>query len=401
MNIEVKELVKKYNQEHLLKFYDELNDKEKENLINEIKNVDFEQMKNIYENSYIDEVLDLNKISPLKIIKKCKNSEYINKGKELVKNSEYAIVIMAGGKASRLGYNMPKGCLKININGKSTSLFEHFINQLKNVYDEFGIYTNLYIMTNDEYDSVIKDFFKDNNYFDYNKESIHFFKQDNLPILDTKGKLLLSKKNEILKGPNGNGDIFEALKRYNMIDDMENKGIKYILFSTTDNILANLFDYNLIGATIINNYNVTTKTLVKKDGEKDWAFCKYNNKPFILPSSYITEDINNKKIDGDYVYRERNIAYHLVSLNSVKKYANISLPYHRAYKKNNYLDEFGNMIIAESNNSFKFEKFIFDAFYYDDDMLLYRADESEFFPIKTEEDLIKAENILNKNVIVD
>ena len=56
----------------------------------------------------------------------------------------------------------------------------------------------------------------------------------------------------------------------------------------------------------------------------------------------------------------------------------------------------GKYIISEKQNSFKFEKFIFDAFAYSDDMLLYRVDKNEFYPIKNNNDINNVEKILNK-----
>jgi len=43
-----KELVKKYNQEHLLKFYDEKSKEEKEELLDQILSIDFELMMKLY-----------------------------------------------------------------------------------------------------------------------------------------------------------------------------------------------------------------------------------------------------------------------------------------------------------------------------------------------------------------
>ena len=45
----IKEKLNKYNQEHLLSFYDELNQEEKENLLNQIDNIDLELVNKIYE----------------------------------------------------------------------------------------------------------------------------------------------------------------------------------------------------------------------------------------------------------------------------------------------------------------------------------------------------------------
>ena len=46
-----KEILKKYNQEHLLQFYDELSEEQKNILINQILNMNFEQILNLYNNS--------------------------------------------------------------------------------------------------------------------------------------------------------------------------------------------------------------------------------------------------------------------------------------------------------------------------------------------------------------
>ena len=84
-----------------------------------------------------------------------------------------------------------------------------------------------------------------------------------------------------------------------------------------------------------------------------------------------------------YQYREANILSHLMNLEAIKKVSNIHLPYHRAYKKNAFVNEEGMKQIPDKPNSFKFENFIFDSFAFFDDMLLLRVDENEeFAPIK-------------------
>ena len=46
-----KDILKKYNQEHLLYFYDELTQDEKEKLLNQILTIDFEKILTLYKNS--------------------------------------------------------------------------------------------------------------------------------------------------------------------------------------------------------------------------------------------------------------------------------------------------------------------------------------------------------------
>jgi len=387
----------RYNQTQLLRYYSELSDSEKKLLDSQLNIIDFDFMNNIYKNSYIDEEIDLKKISPLKIIDDLYNTQYFETGKKLVQNGEYALLLLAGGLGSRLGFNRSKGCLKLNINGKKISLFELYINELKKANKECNTLIKLYIMASDYNYKDIINFFEENNYFNYPRKSIKIFVQGKLPILDINGKLLLKNKNEILFGPNGNGDVFESLKNNNLINDMKENNIKYVLFSIIDNPLNNLVDYNFIGATIENNYSLSSKTITKESNEdKDYVFCKYDNKPFMLPSQYISQDISDYKIDDKYVYREKNIANHLISIEEIEKFSNVELKYHRAYKKNSYINDDNILVNPNNPNTFKFEKYIFDAFNYADDMLLYRVKKDKYMPIKIREDIIKIENYFNK-----
>lgn len=389
--------LKDVNQNQILDFYNELNFFQKRKLNKQINKIDFNFINNLFDNCYNKKDIDIKKISNLKCISNTYNDKYYKIGEEIVKKGEYAIVIMAGGNASRLGFDIPKGCLNLNINNKEVSLFELYINQLKNVHKKYNVFPYIYIMTSSLNNKSIKKFFNKNNYFSYPKEKIIFFIQNELPIVDLNGKILMKKKYEISFGPNGNGDVFNSLKKYNLINHMKDNNINYVLFSTVDNPLTNLVDYNFIGATIFNNYKVSSKCIQKKSIEdKNWIFCKYDNHPFMLPTKYLTDKINNKKVGKDYIYRDKNITYHFINIEEIEKYSNIDLKYHAAYRKNNYINKDGKYIITDKENSFKFEKFIFDAFYYSNDMLLYRVDEKEFCPIKNKEDIKKVEKIFNK-----
>ena len=87
---------------------------------------------------------------------------------------------------------------------------------------------------------------------------------------------------------------------------------------------------------------------------------------------------------GVYKYREANLLSHLMSIEAVCKSATFDLPFHRAFKKNTFVNEEGVKQVPDGCNTFKFENFIFDAFSHFDDMLLLRVDSNEeFAPIKS------------------
>lgn len=72
--IKVKELLKKYNQEHLLTFFDNLSAENKELLLNQILDIDFELMSKLYEDTKKEIDIDTNSIEPISYIDKSKLS---------------------------------------------------------------------------------------------------------------------------------------------------------------------------------------------------------------------------------------------------------------------------------------------------------------------------------------
>lgn len=113
-------------------------------------------------------------------------------------------------------------------------------------------------------------------------------------------------------------------------------------------------------------------------------FCKKDNIPIIIDYDKITPEMTNAKDEnGKFLYRDCNILAHLFSLDSLFKIACETLPYHRAYKKNTFINYEGMKEVPSKPNSFKFETFIFDAFSFFNDILIFRVNKSdEFAPIK-------------------
>ena len=97
----IEKTLKKYNQGHILKFYNTLDEEQKFKFINQIHNIDFEKMNLLYKNSMICENMSLNEISPIEYIDKEKLSEieketYSKIGMEAISKNQLAIVTLAG-----------------------------------------------------------------------------------------------------------------------------------------------------------------------------------------------------------------------------------------------------------------------------------------------------------------
>lgn len=383
---EAKEILKKYGQEHIKV--------ESEELANQIINIDFEQLDELYKQTISQEcVNDIEEIEPVKAInperiEKCKIKECMDLGEEIIRNGEFAIAIMAGGQGSRLGHKGPKGTFKIELNSKEISLFEVIVNKLKNANEKYNIKLNCYIMTSPENHEETVKFFEDNNYFGYEKDYIKFFKQGELPLLDLEGKLLLGENGFIKLASDGNGGIFYSMAKNGIIADMKEKNIKWVFIGSVDNLLVKYVDTLLLGLAEKNNVKIATRTIIKNSPyEKVGVLCKKNGRVKVIEYTEIPKKMRFAKDEnGEMLYGESHIMCNLYNIEAIEKASSKELKYHIAKKRSNYINEKGELIIPNSENCYKFEKFIFDSFCLFDEIAILRGKrEEDFAPIKNKE----------------
>ena len=385
----VKEILSKYNQEHLIQFYSELTENQKSNLLNQILKIDFEEVLDLYEKSKLEVLNSTENIEPLNytikgLLSDSQKKQLFSTGVKAIKSGKVGVITLAGGQGSRLGFNGPKGTFCLDIKPKK-SLFEILCDYLKHYSLKYKINIPWYIMTstNNYFDTI--SFFEQNNFFDYGRNNIVFFVQENMPIIDINGKLVLSEIYKVNLASNGNGNLFSSLKKSNLIKDMEQKKLQWLFVGGIDNVLLDPLDPIFIGNTINSKFEIGSKTLFKEvPSDISWIFARKNGKPSIVDCENFTEEISKlKDISGKYLYIEKNMLAHIFSLNAIKQMANISLPYHRAFRKNAFVNFEGMKEVPESPNIYKFEQFVFDAFSYFDNIALLRVDsDNEFAPIK-------------------
>ena len=125
---QVKELLKKYDQEQLLVKYDEMTVEQKDQLLDQILEINFDGIKDLYELTKVKTTMGEDKISPISYVDKGKLSkeeyeELEELGVNEIKQGKLAAVTMAGGQGTRLGYDGPKGTFDIGLDTHQ-SLFE-------------------------------------------------------------------------------------------------------------------------------------------------------------------------------------------------------------------------------------------------------------------------------------
>ena len=391
-DIEYEEALKKlekYGQEHLLNNYKFLDDQKKEKLIKQIKNIDFDQTIDLFNITTKSVKKPDGEISSIEYVDKSKLSKeeydrYYEIGKKKIEEGKYAVVTMAGGQGTRLGYVAPKGTFKIG-GGVEKSLFEALSDTIKEARNKYNTNIPWYIMTSRENNNATEKFFEKHDFFGLPYEDVKFFKQGELPMLDTNGKLMLDETGMIKLAADGHGGVFESLYKNGYLEDMKARGIEWIFISGVDNVLAGLVDPIAVGLAVAEGTLATGKSVVKRNPEeKVGVFCKRNGRPYVIEYTEITDEMANAKdSNGELIYGESHILTNLFNIKALENISQNKLPYHKAFKKAKYMDENGEIIKPEKPNAYKYETFIFDAFESLESMSVLRVKrEDEFAPLK-------------------
>ena len=386
---EIKAILKKYGQEHLLNHYDKLDKKHQQELLEQIEKINFELINSLYENADKEDKKQQDEITPIDYLDKYKLYDqykyYENIGKKAIKEGKLAAVTMAGGQGTRLGHDGPKGTFDIGL-ASHKSLFELLADSLKEEGKKYDVIIPWFIMTSRENNKATVEFFEKHKFFGYQKDkNIFFFIQGELPMVDTEGKILIGEDGLIKQAADGHGGIYESLVKNGMTDKMKQLGVEWVFIGGVDNCLVKMVDPVLMGIAIDKGVTVACKSVVKANPhEKVGVFCKRNGRPNVIEYSEITEEMA-EAIDenGELLYGESHILCNLFSVSAIERMGANPLPYHVAYKKATYMDKDGNIVVPDSPNAYKFEAFLFDAFGGVDDMAVLRVKrEEEFAPVK-------------------
>ena len=386
---EAKFLLKKYNQEHLLNGYENLDENKKKMLLDQIFSIDFELINSLYENTKKELNSSADKIEPMEYLDKYKLNDkykyYEKLGKDAIKQGKLAAVTMAGGQGTRLGHNGPKGTYDIGLDSHK-SLFELLADALKEEGKKYDVVIPWFIMTSRENNKETVEFFEKNKFFGYRKDKdIFFFIQGELPMVDTEGKILIGEDGLIKQAADGHGGIYESLVKNGMTQKMRQLGVEWIFIGGVDNCLVKMVDPILMGLAIQKHVTAAGKSVVKANPqEKVGVFCKKNGRPSVVEYTEIPKEMAEAKNEnGELVYGESHILCNLFNIDAVERMGSKPLPYHSAFKKATYIDKDGNKVVPDGPNAYKFEAFLFDAFGELDDMAILRVKrEEEFAPVK-------------------
>lgn len=313
-------------------------------------------------------------------------SEHLNAIRRLgfrsFKKGQVAMLTVAGGLGTRLGFNGPKGLVPVTPIKKKT-LFQVFAEKLKALQQIYGRPIHWLIMTSEETDSDTRKAFHENDWYDLNY--VHFFKQGVAPAFTEDGLCVVRKDGSVHYYPDGHGGVFKALERNGLLKSLRKWGIKYISYFQVDNPLVHLNDVQFLGFHIYKKSEFSTKVVEKiSPEEKVGVFVNINEALRLVEYSEMPNALTQQKDkDGRLAFRWGNTAIHLLNLDFIERCAKRDLPFHKACKKvQNWRSELGEQVEV----GIKWEQFIFDALPYAKNPLLYEVERSEeFSPVKNAE----------------
>ncbi|WP_022768013.1 UTP--glucose-1-phosphate uridylyltransferase [Butyrivibrio sp. NC2007] len=397
MNLEeAKKKLETFGQEHVLKYYDEISDTEKKDLLTQIDETDFAVLENC---KNLGKSEGRGQFSPLAAMQvseiERRKDEFAAAGIKALKEGKVAACLLAGGMGTRLGSDNPKGMYDIGLT-KPVFIFQRIIeNLLDTVKQADGAYIRLFIMTSEKNNDATINFLKEHNFFGYPEEKITFFKQDMAPASDYNGKVYMEGKGRISTSPNGNAGWYASMLKAGLRDLIQKEGIEWIDIFAVDNVLQRIADPCFVGATLTAGVSCGAKVVRKNaPDEKVGVMCLEDGKPSIVEYYELSQEMMDAKDEnGDPAYNYGVILNYLFNENDLYEIAKKTLPLHVVEKKIPYIDENANLVKPESPNGCKFEQLVLDMIHELPTCLPYEVvREKEFAPIKNKEGVDSVES---------
>lgn len=400
---QAREKLEKYGQVHILRYYDELSEEEKEALLAQIEATDMSILEAC---RHREELARKGVITPLAAMQlpeiEANRESFTATGIEAIRAGKVGAVLLAGGMGTRLGSDDPKGMYNVGLT-RELYIFECLINNLMDVVRQADTWIHLFVMTSDKNHKATVHFLKEHCFFGYKEEYVHFFMQEMAAATDYEGKIYLEEKGKLSTSPNGNGGWFISMKNAGLLKLVEQEGIEWLNVFAVDNVLQRIADPCFVGATIQKNCVVGAKVVRKSSpDEKVGVMCLEDGRPSIVEYYELTDELRNARDEnGDPAYYFGVILNYLFSVSELIRILDNNLPLHIVEKKIPYLNEEGELVKPETPNGFKFENLVLDMIHQMASCLPFEVvREREFAPIKNRtgvDSVESARELLQKN----
>jgi UDP-N-acetylglucosamine/UDP-N-acetylgalactosamine diphosphorylase len=389
-----------YGQEHLLRWWTDLDGEARERLVAEIDAIDFGQVDELFHQLVkVESAPRPELVAPVEVDRLPRtDGERVARrhvaaiGERALDAGEVAVVIVAGGSGTRLGFDGPKGTYPIGP-VSAASLFQIHAEKVVALSRRHGRIVPLYIMTSPENHLATTRFFEENDNFGL--AHVRFFVQGQMPAVDREsGKILLAAKDHVALSPDGHGGTLYALAAPgtkpglpSCLEEMRELGVRTIFYFQVDNPMVKIADPAFLGLHRQAEAEMSFKVIEKvAPDEKLGVVVRVEGRPQVIEYSDLPADLaERREPDGSLQLWAGSIAVHILERSFIERLVggDIKLPFHRAIKKVAHVDSNGEVEQPAQPNAVKFERFIFDALPLAERYELVETDRSvEFEPLK-------------------
>ena len=355
-------------QSHVLRFWDKLDDNARASLEAQLRSLDFaalDRMRGILAQRGKAAAAAAAPMEPAPAVAlddPAILAKATARGEEELRAGKVAVVLVAGGQGSRLGFDGPKGAYPV---GPVTDapLFHFHARKILALSRRHGAPVPFYVMTSEVNDAATRQCFADHGFFGLDEANVMFFRQGVWPALDEDGKIILDAPGHIFMSPDGHGGILAALTASGAIADMERRGISTVFYFQVDNPLVEVASPSFIGIHLLEKADISIKVCAKRDPQEGLGMMVVRGgRHEMVEYTELTEEQKNRRTaDGDLYFKFGSVAIHVFDFAFLKRETKASLPLHLAHKKIATCDADGNIVKPAAPNGFKFEKFVFDV----------------------------------------
>jgi UDP-N-acetylglucosamine/UDP-N-acetylgalactosamine diphosphorylase len=307
------------------------------------------------------------------------------RGEELIRRGRTALLTVAGGQGSRLGYEGPKGMFPITPMRKLT-LFALFAEKLLAARRWYGTSIPWLIMTGPGNHAATRDYFAQSEWFGLGRDTVHLFVQGSVPALSPEGQLLMAPDGGLFSSPNGHGGVIDALRRSGVLAAMQERGVEHLFHFQVDNPLVRVPDPLFLGFHHRAGAQISSKVIEKAyPEEKLGVIVTVQGSPRVIEYSDLGErEMKACDAAGQLLFRQGSIAIHILDVAFLA--GSLQLPWHLARKKARTLIPTSEGAETVERDAVKMEMFVFDAVPAAERALFFETERAEeFAPLKNRE----------------
>ncbi len=389
-----------HGQHHLLEHLQQLDTQARQNLLEQLQQVDWPLLARLYQRrseQQADWASLARRAQPPQAVRYGRpwqehDAEAVRSaGAAALAQGRVAVLIVAGGEGTRLGFPHPKGMFPIGpVSG--ASLYQVLLEKVLAQSRRAGSPLPLLLMTSPSTDAPSRRFLEEHRWFGLDPQQVFLFTQGTMPAVDAQsGRVLLRDPHCLCSSPDGHGGMLAALVRSGGLQWLKQRGIRHLFYLQVDNPLAPVADPLVLGYHLLAGSEMTTLVVRKSEPRAPLGnVVQIDGRVHVIEYSdlNVLDDslVLRTTPQGEPVFWAGNLAIHVMEVEFLDRVSHLAeaLPWHLAHKRVAHWDPRRRCHCRpEEPNALKFERFIFDLLPQAQGAIVVEVEAAEFFaPVK-------------------